>query len=133
MNKQCTRSGSNVDHSDPSEFKDIIQMDQTKTMKDQKEKRKNKSLGEIAWEQMFNGENMELPATSFMDRLKQAITHEQFQQITNDTIRGIDLIKEGFRVKDYYTLQEAIDQLHSLLTDIMLDEAGYILEETIDE
>ena len=42
-------------------------------------------------------------------------------------------MKEGFCVQDYYTLQEAIDQLHSLLTDIMLDEAGYILDETIDE
>ena len=68
-----------------------------------------------------------------MDRLKKAITHEQFQQITNDTIRGMDLMKEGFCVKDYYTLQEAIDQLHSLLTDIMLDEAGYILDEIIDD
>ena len=50
MNKQGTRSDLNGDHSDLSEFEDMIQMDQPKPMKDQKEKQKNKSLREIAWE-----------------------------------------------------------------------------------
>ena len=133
INKQGTRSSSNGDQINPSEFEDIIQMDQSKTMKDQKDKRKNKLLGEIAWEQMFDGDNLELPATNFMDCLKQAITHEQFQQITNDMIRGMDIMKEGFCARDHYTLQEAKDQLHSLLTDIMMDDAGYILDKTINE
>ena len=53
MNKQGTKSNSNVDHNNQSEFEDMIQMDKPKTMKGQKEKRTNKSLGEIAWEQMF--------------------------------------------------------------------------------
>ena len=60
------------------------------------EMRTNKSLEETAWEQMFEGGIIELPATSFMDHLKQAITHKQFQQITNDMIRGMDIMKEGF-------------------------------------
>ena len=42
-------------------------------------------------------------------------------------------MKEGFCVKDYYTLQEVIDQLHSQRTDILLDEARYILDNTIEE
>ena len=45
---------------------------------------------------MFEGDNLKLPTTGFMDPLKQAVTHEQFQQITNDMIRGIDIMKEGF-------------------------------------
>ena len=78
MNKQGTKSDSNGDHSDQSEFKDIIQMDRSKPRKDWKEKWKNKSLGEITWEQMFEGGIIKLPATSFMNRLKQAITHKKF-------------------------------------------------------
>ena len=82
---------------------------------------------------MFKGDNIELPATSFMDCLKQAITHEQFQQITDDMIRGMDTMKEGFWERDHYTLQEAKDQLQSLLTEIMMNDAGYILDKTIHE
>ena len=82
---------------------------------------------------MFEGDNIELPATSFMDHLKQAITHEQFQQITNDMIRGMDIMKEGFWERDYYTLQEEKDQLQSLLTEVMTNDAGYILDTTIYE
>ena len=79
INKQHTRSSSIVDQINPSELNNIIQKNRTK--KDQKEKQKIKLLGEIAWKQMFDGDNLELPATKFMDHLKQAITHEQFQQI----------------------------------------------------
>ena len=82
---------------------------------------------------MFKGGNIKLPATSFMDCLKQAITHKQFQQITNDMIRGMDIMREGFWERDHYTLQGAKDQLQSLLTDIMMDDTGYILDKTIHE
>ena len=114
MNTQGTKNDSNVDHSDQSEFEDMILMDLSKPRKDWKGKRKNKSLGKIAWEQVFEGDNIELPATSFMDWLKQAITHEQLQQISNDMIRGMDIMKEGFCIKDHYTLQGAKDQFYSL-------------------
>ena len=96
-----------------------------------KEERQQQSAvfpGIVAWNDMFKGDNLKLPATNFMDHLKQAITHEQFQQITNDMIRGMDIMKEGFCERDHYTLQEAKDQLHSLLTDIMMDDTGYILD-----
>ena len=82
---------------------------------------------------MFEGDNIQLPATSFMDHLKQAITHKQFQQITNDMIRGMDIMKEGFCARDHYTLQEAKDQLQSLLIEIIMNDARYILDKTIHE
>ena len=82
---------------------------------------------------MFEGGNIELPATSFMDGLKQAITHKQFQQITDYMIRGMDIMKEGFCERYHYTLPEAKDQLQSLLTEIMMNDARYILDKTIHE
>ena len=91
------------------------------------------SLGAIAWEQMFGSNSLEFPVTIFMNRLKQAITHEQFQQFKNDKLRGMDIIKEGFCERDHYTLQEARNQLHILLTDIMMDDAGYIIDKVMDE
>ena len=42
-------------------------------------------------------------------------------------------MKEGFCERDHYTLQESKDQLQSLLTDIMMNVAGYILDQTIHE
>ena len=39
--------------------------------------------------------------------------------------------KEGFCKRGHYTLQEAKNQLHALLTDIMMDDAGYIIDQVI--
>ena len=82
---------------------------------------------------MFGSNNLKLPYTIFMDCLKQAINPEQFQQIKNDMLRGMDIVKEGFCERDHYTLQEARNQLHILLTDIMMDDTGYIIDKVIDE
>ena len=38
--------------------------------------RKSKSLGEVAWEQIFNNYKPELPYTEFMDHLEKVITYE---------------------------------------------------------
>ena len=82
---------------------------------------------------MFDSDNLESPATNFMNRLKQAITHEQFQQITNNMLRGMNIVKQRFCERDHYTLQEAQNQLHALLIDIMMDDARYIIDKIIDE
>ena len=48
-------------------------------------------------------------------------------------LRGMDNVKEGFCERDHYTLQEARNQLHILLTDIIMDNAGYIIDKVMDE
>ena len=45
----------------------------------------------------------------------------------------MDIMKEGFCGRDHYTLQEPKDELQCLLTDIMMDDARYILDKTIHE
>ena len=64
-----------------------------------------------------------------MNLLKQAITHEQFQQITNDMLKAMSNEKEDFCKGNYYTLQEAKNQLYALLTDIMMNDTGYIIDQ----
>ena len=77
-------------------------------------------LGEVAWEQMLNDNKSELPNTKFMGGLK---TCEQFQQLNDDILRGMNISRKEFCNTDHHTLQEAKDQLHALLTDIMMDDA----------
>ena len=48
-------------------------------------------------------------------------------------LRGIDIVKEGFCERDHNTLQEARNQLHILLTNIMMDDTGYIIDKVLDE
>ena len=68
-----------------------------------------------------------------MGCLKQAITLEQFQQIIDDMLRGMIIVKEGFCRRDHHTLQEAKNQIHALPTDVMMDDPGYIIDKIIDE
>ena len=68
-----------------------------------------------------------------MDCLKKVITSEQFQQLNNDILRGMDTEKQEYCNTDHHTLQEAKDQLHALLTNIMMGNIGYILDKSINE
>ena len=105
--RQHTRCNFESGQVDPSHLEHIIQANRTKDIKDRRAKQKSKTLGEVAWEQMFNSNNPKLPNTNFMCRLKQAITLEQFQQINDDMLRGMNIVKEGFCNRDHHTLQEA--------------------------
>ena len=48
-------------------------------------------------------------------------------------LRGMDIVKEGFCERDHYTLQEARNQLHILLTNIIIDDTKYIIDKVMDE
>lgn len=65
------------------------------------------SLEAGAWDDMFDSDDLELPDTNFMNRLKKAETHEQFQQITNDMLKTMSDEKDNFYNGNHYTLQEA--------------------------
>ena len=66
-----------------------------------------------------------------MSHLKKSIPHDQFKAITNDMINTLKEEKEEFCQEDYHTLQEAKQQLYVLLTDIIMDESGYLISEAI--
>ena len=42
-------------------------------------------------------------------------------------------VKENFCKRMYYTLPDAQKQLHALLTEVMMDESGYVINEAIEE
>ena len=90
------------------------------------------SQGAVAWNNMFGSDDLELPDTSFMNRLRQAVPREQFQQITDDMLRTMSDEKEGFCKGTYYTLQDAKKWLYALLTEVMMDKSGYVIHEAIE-
>ena len=87
----------------------------------------------MAWEQIFNNHKSELPHTEFMDHLKKVITSDQFEQLNDDNLKGMDINKQEYCNADHHTLQEAKDRLNALLTSIMMGDVGYILDKSINE
>ena len=90
------------------------------------------SLGALAWNDMFDNDDLKLPDASFMNHLRQAIPRDQFQQIADDMLRTLEDEKEEFCKGSYYTLQDAKKRLNALLTKVMMDENGYIISDTIE-
>ena len=80
--------------------------------------------GIVAWKDMFEGDNLSLPDTSFMNQLRQLIPHEQCQQITDEVVTIMQKKKEEFCKGTYHTLQDAKKQLHAILTKVMVDKSG---------
>ena len=62
------------------------------------------SLGAVAWDHMFDSDDLKLPDTSFMNHLRQALPCEQFQQIADDILRMMSDEKKDFCKGSYYTL-----------------------------
>ena len=58
-----------------------------------------------------------------MNHLRQAIPHEQVQQIIDDMLITMGNEEEGFCNGNYYTLQDAKKQLHALLTKFMMNKS----------
>ena len=97
ITKQHTRSSSTVDRIDPAELDTLIKTNRAKSSADRKvrlEERKRQSamsLGAVAWDDMFESDDLKLPDTSFMNHLKQAVPCEQFQQITDGMLKNNEL------------------------------------------
>ena len=91
ITRQCTRSNSNSDHIKTSHPEHLIQANQIKDTNNRGARQKDKTLGEVAWEQMLNDNKPELSSTNIMGRLKKVITCEKFQQINDDILRGMSM------------------------------------------
>ena len=74
LTRQCARNSLNAELIDDSEF-DVIEKancarNSKKGKADEWKQQTAVSLGEVAWDQMFVEGGMDLPTTSFMERLK---------------------------------------------------------------
>ena len=82
LTRQRTRSNSNVELIDHSELDSIETANRAKNSKKGKTAKKKHqatvNLGEVAWDQMFAEGSFDLPTTRFMEKLKHAVTEEDF-------------------------------------------------------
>ena len=132
---QCTRSNLNVKLINHSKLETIEKANQAKNSKKGKAAEKKRqaavTLGEVAWDQMFAEGGLDLPTTSFMERLKQAVTEEDFQHIKKEILKTLKDEKDDFCSNKYCTLTDAKNKLYSMLTEILVEEAGNVIDHDI--
>ena len=71
--------------------------------------------------------------TSLTNQFREAILHEQFQQIAKEVVRKISNVKENFCKRMNYALPDAHKQLYTLLTEVIMDESEYTINKAIKE
>ena len=108
--RQRTRSNSNVKLIDHSELETIEKANRAKNSEKGKAAEEKQqatvNLGEVAWDQMFAEGSFDLPTTSFMERLKQAVTEEDFQHIKKEILKTPKDEKDDFCESNYSTLMD---------------------------
>ena len=82
-----------------------------------------------AWNNVFQGEEFELPETEFMNHLQKSLPDEQFLQLIKDVKGSLIFKKTGFYETNYETTQEAKTQLLALFTEIMMTETGFVIDQ----
>ena len=65
------------------------------------------NLGEVAWDKMFAEGSFNLPPTRFMEKVKQAVTEEDFQHIKREILNTLKDEKDHFCRSNYSRLTEA--------------------------
>ena len=126
--EKSIKHNSITEHDNPEQSSQTKPKESTGNMKVDE---KNNSLGEVAWEQVLH--ESKLPHTEFMDHFKKVITSEQFQQLNDDILRGMNINKQEYCNADHHTLQKAKDRLHALLTSTMMGDVEYILDKSLEE
>ena len=80
---------------------------------------------------MFEEGNFELPTTSFMKKIKQAVMEEDYQHLKKEILNTLKDEKDQFCRSSYSTLKEARNKLYAMLTEIIVQEAGIILDHDV--
>ena len=86
------------------------------------------NIGEVAKDKMFAEGSFDLPPTRFMEKVKQVVTEADFQHIKKEILNTLKDKKDYFCSCNYSTLTEAKNKLYSMLTEILIQEAGSFID-----
>ena len=93
VTRQHTKSDSDVELINHSELDAIEKANWAKNSKNGKAAKKKHqetvNLGEVAWDEMFAEGSFDLPTTRFMEKVKQAVTEEDFQHIKREILNTL--------------------------------------------
>ena len=90
-------------------------------------------LENVAWNNQFQEEAIKLTGTDFMEQLEEELDKEQVKTLAEDIKKAILKKKEEYCKADYLSLQDAKTQLMTLVTEIMMEEAGFIIDEVLKD
>ena len=80
---------------------------------------------------MFIEGGIALATANFMEKLCKAISEEDFKTINKEVDKTIQGEKNNFCSQSYYSLNKARDNLYSLYTETLREEAGLVLNTDI--
>ena len=79
---------------------------------------------EVAWDRMFAEGSFDLPSTKFMEKVKAAVSEEDFQHIKKEILNTLKGEKDYICSCIYSSLAEATNKIYSMLTEILVQEVG---------
>ena len=94
------------------------------------------NVTEVAWDKMFAEGSFDLPPTRFIEKVKAAVSEADFQRIKKEILNALKGEKDYLYSCNYSTLTEATNKIYSMLTEILIQEAGQVIDydiKTIDQ
>ena len=88
-------------------------------------------LGRTIWDDIIGKDNLEIPSTGFMEKVEQAVTKNDYQQKMKKILDSLQDKKDQFCKGTYFTLKEARSELYTMMMEIIVQEAGSILDNNI--
>ena len=132
VTRQHTRSNSNVEMIDNSALNATDEENQiARSNRGEIVEHATTQLGKTAWDDVFEEGNLELPKTGFMDKIKQAVTKNDYQHLMKEILNKLQDKRVQFCESSYSTLQGARNKLYTMLTEIIAQEAGSVLDHNI--
>ena len=86
-----------------------------------------KMIGKTAWDKIFLGEEVDIPPTRFMERVKVAVSGTDYQDIKKGIIDTLQDERDYLLDCIYSTPTEPANKIHSMLTEIIIMEAGQVI------
>ena len=132
VTRKCTRSNSNVEMIGNSALNATEEENQAaRSNRGEIVEQTTTQLGKTAWDDVFEEGNLELPTTSFMKKIKQAVMEEDYQHLKKEILNTLKDEKDQFCRNRYSTLKVARNKMYTILTEIIVQEAGIILDHDI--
>ena len=86
-----------------------------------------KMIRKAAWDKIFPGEEVTIPPTKFMEKVKGVVSETDYQDIKKGIIDTLQDERDYLLDCIYSTPTEAANKIHSMLTEIIIMEAGHVM------
>ena len=133
--RPCTRSSWNAELVDHSELEVVERTNRAKNSKKGKVAEKKQqaavAVGQIAWDQLFIEGGIAHATKCFVEKLSKAVSEENFETINKEVDKTLQGEKDNFCSQSYQSLNKARDDIYSLYTETLREEAGLVLSTDI--